>query len=402
MKASRNLAVAVGVAAVISVLVAAQLAQARPTAARTSASPTASGCSLGANGNPVKHVIYLQFDNTHYRRDAAGRGVGPRADAAPPELPEGQRHAVHQRPHDPDLAHRRRDPLSLTGRLPRSQRADRLELLRLLHAGRHDRRSRRRSSTGRIGRRDVRSAAEHDHRRAEDDARTVGALHPRGLRRRRCRHREHRARERSHRTQRRHDAGLRRQLAGVERGRGRRSTPATPPTPGEGPPRPTSSASPSTARRRRRACARATRNAKADPLPDEPGGYTGFQALFGAKYVDPAITGGNACVNDTAGEPITDPVGSCGFPGFDGMFAKQHARLRGSDAGVGRAGHLRLHLGRARPPRAERSPPTRTSSSATGPGEIAHEQQLQDYDNAFAAFFQNLPRTASTRATRCS
>ena len=63
---------AVGVAAVISVLVAAQLAQARSTAARTSASPAASGCSLGANGNPVKHVIYLQFDNVHYRRDAAG------------------------------------------------------------------------------------------------------------------------------------------------------------------------------------------------------------------------------------------------------------------------------------------------------------------------------------------
>ena len=71
MKASRNLAVAVGVAAVISGLVAAQLAQARPTAARTSASPAASGCSLGANGNPIKHLIYLQFDNVHFRRDRA-------------------------------------------------------------------------------------------------------------------------------------------------------------------------------------------------------------------------------------------------------------------------------------------------------------------------------------------
>src|SRR4051794_15769556 len=32
-------------------------------------------------------------------------------------------------------------------------------------------------------------------------------------------------------------------------------------------------------------------HAKADLLPDEPGGYSGFQALFGTKYVDPAITG---------------------------------------------------------------------------------------------------------------
>src|SRR5579885_2548221 len=63
-------------------------------------------------------------------------------------------------------------------------------------------------------------------------------------------------------------------------------------------------------------------NAKPDPLPDEPGGYNGYQALYGAKYVDPAITGGNACVNSTAGTAITDPDGNCGFPGFDGMLAQ--------------------------------------------------------------------------------
>ena len=56
--------------------------------------------------------------------------------------------------------------------------------------------------------------------------------------------------------------------------------------------------------------------------PTSRGGYTGYQALFGAKYVNPAITGGDACVNDTAGAPITDPFGNCGFPGFDGMLAK--------------------------------------------------------------------------------
>src|SRR5262249_22066072 len=30
--------------------------------------------------------------------------------------------------------------------------------------------------------------------------------------------------------------------------------------------------------------------AKPDPLPDEPGGYTGYQGLFGAKYVNPVIS----------------------------------------------------------------------------------------------------------------
>ena len=39
-------------------------------------------------------------------------------------------------------------------------------------------------------------------------------------------------------------------------------------------------------------------------LPDEPGGYNGYQALFGAKYVNPAITGGNAAVNNLDGNPI--------------------------------------------------------------------------------------------------
>ena len=30
-------------------------------------------------------------------------------------------------------------------------------------------------------------------------------------------------------------------------------------------------------------------NVRPDQLPDEPDGYTGFQGLFGAKYVNPAI-----------------------------------------------------------------------------------------------------------------
>src|SRR5215216_4481001 len=62
-------------------------------------------------------------------------------------------------------------------------------------------------------------------------------------------------------------------------------------------------------------------NARPDLLPDEPGGYEGFSALFGAKYVNPAITGGSAVVNKLNGEPITDQYGQPGFPGFDGLFA---------------------------------------------------------------------------------
>src|SRR4029077_2821001 len=65
-----------------------------------------------------------------------------------------------------------------------------------------------------------------------------------------------------------------------------------------------------------------TTNSRADNLPDEPNGYAGYRALYGAKYVDPAIAGGNACVNDISGQPVTDPFGRCGFTGFDWALAK--------------------------------------------------------------------------------
>ena len=41
-------------------------------------------------------------------------------------------------------------------------------------------------------------------------------------------------------------------------------------------------------------------------------------------------------------------------------------------------------------------------STATGPGEAAHDAQLKDYDDAFEAFFRTSPPTGSTRATRSS
>src|SRR5438067_3420154 len=37
-------------------------------------------------------------------------------------------------------------------------------------------------------------------------------------------------------------------------------------------------------------------NSRPDRLPEEPGGYVGYQALYGAKYVNPAIARGSACV----------------------------------------------------------------------------------------------------------
>ena len=129
-------------------------------------------------------------------------------------------------------------------------------------------------------------------------------------------------------------------------------------------------------------------NAKPDLLPDEPGGYNGFQALFGAKYVDPAISGG-PCVNDIFGQAVTDPSGNCGFPGFDGMLAKNTlgyvAQMQENGVPVTYGYLSDVHDLHTPNPNVDSF-----QSTAQGPGEAGHEAQLKAYDDAFAAFFTNL------------
>src|SRR5579862_1136298 len=59
----------------LSCLVAAGYAAARTTAGAKASAPQGKGqasCQLGTtSGNKIKHVIYIQFDNTHFRRDNA-------------------------------------------------------------------------------------------------------------------------------------------------------------------------------------------------------------------------------------------------------------------------------------------------------------------------------------------
>jgi hypothetical protein len=121
-------------------------------------------------------------------------------------------------------------------------------------------------------------------------------------------------------------------------------------------------------------------HAKDDLLPDEPGGYVGYKALFGAKYVNPAITGGNGCVQATDGTPITGSTG-CGFPGFDGALAKntlgEVEQMQENGVPVTFAYISDAH-------------DNHTLGRASGPGEADYQQQLASYDAAFATFFQNL------------
>jgi hypothetical protein len=67
-------------------------------------------------------------------------------------------------------------------------------------------------------------------------------------------------------------------------------------------------------------CAKASplcaQNAAPDLLKDEPGGYTGFTGLFGNINVQPQISPGGP-VKDLDGNVIADSDGNPGFPGFD-------------------------------------------------------------------------------------
>ncbi|HWY30630.1 MAG TPA: hypothetical protein VNX46_07760 [Candidatus Acidoferrum sp.] len=125
-----------------------------------------------------------------------------------------------------------------------------------------------------------------------------------------------------------------------------------------------------------------TANAKADVLPDEPGGYSGYSALYGHKYVVPVIAPGG--LNDLAGNPIT------GFPGFGGISAAQTlayvAAMQENGVPITYAYISDAHDRHSFPFR------------AFGPGEQGYVQQLQAYDAAFGTFFARLATDGITAA----
>ncbi len=124
-----------------------------------------------------------------------------------------------------------------------------------------------------------------------------------------------------------------------------------------------------------------------DLLPGEPGGYAGFNGLFGAQHVDPLLTGQDASVPLTSmlGNPIVDPFGQPGFPGFDGMEAEVSLRYVASmqEAGIP---VTYAYISDAH----DFHGVSGNQHVAMGPGQTAYEQQLAAYDQAFANFFTEL------------
>ena len=128
-------------------------------------------------------------------------------------------------------------------------------------------------------------------------------------------------------------------------------------------------------------------NARPDLLPDEPGSYSGFSGLFGAKYVNPAIANGSKVVNKLNGQPITDQFQQPGFPGFDGLFA---TTTLGYVAQMQEAG-IPVTYGYISDTHDQHGVAGEIHATR-GPGEADYVQQLKDYDAAFATFFERLAK----------
>jgi hypothetical protein len=119
---------------------------------------------------------------------------------------------------------------------------------------------------------------------------------------------------------------------------------------------------------------------QADNLPDEPGGYAGFNGLFGHKYVAPQISPSGP-LTDLSGNVIQDPQGHVGFPGFDGMSASVSlsyvAAMQEHGIPVTFAYISDAH-------------DAHPSGPAYGPGQAGYVAALKAYDDAFAKFFDRL------------
>jgi len=153
-----------------------------------------------------------------------------------------------------------------------------------------------------------------------------------------------------------------------------------------------------------------------DILPDEPGGYQGYDAIFGSKYLTPLIGGGNSSssagvpVSDASGnltdefgntitEPYATPAPYAGFPGYGEINAAQSlsyaadmlehgvqvvnlyiADLHGNE---GISGNLP-----ANDPGITAA--CKSAPDALGSGSACYVDQAKYYNDAFELFFKRL------------
>ena len=141
-----------------------------------------------------------------------------------------------------------------------------------------------------------------------------------------------------------------------------------------------------------------------DLLPTEPGGYNGYQGLFGAKYVAPQLGAGQANLSHN-GFAVTNAAGNLvdldgnqingafispahpGFPGFNPTASQTLAYI----ADMQEAG-IPVTYGYISDVHDKKTGATGCTSpgNALGPGDACSVAALHSYDNAFETFFQRL------------
>jgi hypothetical protein len=156
-------------------------------------------------------------------------------------------------------------------------------------------------------------------------------------------------------------------------------------------------------------------SAVADSLPTEPGGYDGYQGLFGARYVAPQLGAGTPNLTRN-GYQVTDAAGNLvdlngaeiqepfshkpGFSGFNPTASQTLAYLAdmqesGTPVTYGYISDLHER-------KAGTSGCTTATATATGrpigPGDSCYATNAANYDAAFATFFQRLSADGITPA----
>jgi hypothetical protein len=152
--------------------------------------------------------------------------------------------------------------------------------------------------------------------------------------------------------------------------------------------------------------------ASPDVLPDEPGGYAGFQGLFGHRYVAPQLGAGTPNLTHN-GFPVTNAAGNLvdlngnqingafltnhpGFPGFGPINAAQSLAYT---ADMLESGLPVVHTYIADIHGNEHIPGVTACAgqpSALGPGSACYIAQAQYYNQAFGTFFQRLAAAGIT------
>src|SRR3984885_5458807 len=126
----------------------------------------------------------------------------------------------------------------------------------------------------------------------------------------------------------------------------------------------------------------------ADLLPDEPGGYSGYQALFGNKFIQPVISPSGP-VRDLNGNVIKDPTGDVGFPGYNGLTGP---------VGLAYTLYMQTHGIPVTFTYLSDVHDNWTTGAGMGPGTATYESQLRVENADFGAFFARLAAAGITKA----